>query len=381
MYRISLFLTLFIASFSYAQQEVQSIVIKPGQTLWDISNKYLKDPTKWDVLVRYNNLSPDPSKALPGMTIKIPSELLKEEYRAALFTEILNDVRFRKKEVSDWVKAKKNSEVFNGDTVRTNADSMADVRFYTGQTLNIFANSMLVIRPPKEKGQDIRLMSGQIRAVNSRVITPTAKIVPKTSDTEFGARIKDDLSTTVEVYKGEAGVSSPKGKEISVKEGFSTEVRLNSSPSEPIKMPKVETLKEMKTRIISNYQVRLQTSAISSMPSGDVIRIGQQGEIKFSSYTPNIKGNIPVLGGEKPLLDSKEIYSLINIDNSASGYRVQASKDKNFEKVLFDKKYDVFTKPDLSSELPKGVYWVRYAVLDLLGDQGKYSEPRTVQVR
>ncbi|NLI10079.1 MAG: LysM peptidoglycan-binding domain-containing protein, partial [Elusimicrobia bacterium] len=75
MYRISLFLTLFISSFSAAQQEVQSIVIKPGQTLWDISNKYLKDPTKWDVLVRYNNLSPDPSKALPGMTIKIPSEL------------------------------------------------------------------------------------------------------------------------------------------------------------------------------------------------------------------------------------------------------------------------------------------------------------------
>lgn len=383
MFRTSIFsfLLIFFSWPLLSQDEFQTITIKPGQTLWDISNKYLKDPTKWDVLVKYNNMSPDPSRALPGMTIKVPVSLLKEEYRAAKFTEVVNDVRFRKKEVSDWKKAGRSDEVFNGDTVRTNVDSMADLRFYTGQVLNIFSNSMLVVRPPKEKDSDIRLMTGQIRAVNSRVITPTAKIVPKTANTEFGARIKEDLSTAVEVYKGVAGVSSPKGKEVEIREGFSTEVKLNMEPSKPIKMEKVESLKEMKTRIVSNFQVKLATSAISSIPSGQAIKVGSGAEIKISSI-PSVKiADVPQEGYGRPLLDSAQISSLINIDNSASGYRVQASRDKNFAVIVFDRKYDVFTKPDLSADLPKGVYWVRYSVLDLLGDEGKFSEPRPIRVK
>lgn len=384
MYRVRLFLFFSFACIPFSaiflfSQEVQTVVIKPGQTLWDISNKYLKDPTKWDILVKYNNLSSDPLKVLPGMTIKVPVELLKDEYRAAKFIEVLNDVRFRKKEASQWLAAKKNFEIFNGDTVRTNSNSTADIKFHTGQVLNVFENSMLVVRPAKEKGQDIRLMSGQIRTINSRVITPTAKIVPKGSDTEFGAKIKEDLSTIVEVYKGEAKVSSHQGSEISLKAGFSTQVRLNSKHLEPVKMEKIETLKEMKTRIVSKYQVRLQTASASGLSSGNAIRMG--AEVSISTSDVAVDNADVKLKMEKTPIDSKEVYGIINMEDSASGYRIQASVNKNFEKIVFDKKYDVFTKPNLSSDLPKGVYWVRYAMLDLLGDQGKYSEPTLVIVR
>ncbi len=365
----------------FSQDQFQIVRISPGQTLWDISSKYLKDPTKWDVLVKYNNIPADPSRILPGMSIKVPVNLLKEQYIAAKFIEVVNDVRFRKNGVSQWEKASKSEEVFNGDTVRTNSNSMADVRFYTGQMLNIFPNSMLVVRPPREKGNDIRLMTGQIRVVNSRVITPSAKIVPKTSNTEFGAKIKDDLTTSVEVYKGVAGVSSPKGKEVEIKEGFSTEVRLNMGPSKPIKMDKIENLSEMKTRISSNFKVRLSTFSASSIPSGEVIKVGLSGNIKFSTLTARGEINAPPVSEGGKILNLSEIPEMLKVDNLAGGYRFQAARDKNFSVIIFDKKYDALSKPDLSKDLPKGIYWVRYAVLDLLGEEGKFSEPRLIQIK
>ncbi|MEK7746743.1 MAG: LysM domain-containing protein, partial [Elusimicrobiota bacterium] len=31
-------------------EEMQEVVVKPGDTLWSISQKYLKDPTHWNVI-------------------------------------------------------------------------------------------------------------------------------------------------------------------------------------------------------------------------------------------------------------------------------------------------------------------------------------------
>ncbi len=61
-----------------AAEELQTIVVKPGDTLWSISNTYLKDPKRWNELLKYNRLpAADPSIALPGMPLKVPVNLLK----------------------------------------------------------------------------------------------------------------------------------------------------------------------------------------------------------------------------------------------------------------------------------------------------------------
>jgi hypothetical protein len=87
----------------YAAEELQTIVVKPGDTLWSISNTYLKDPKKWNVILKYNRLpSSDPSIALPGMPLRVPTTLLKEEYRAAKLVYSLNEVLFRRTGVTDW---------------------------------------------------------------------------------------------------------------------------------------------------------------------------------------------------------------------------------------------------------------------------------------
>jgi len=366
----------------YCQEEFQNITVKEGDTLWSIANKYLKDPTKWDVIVKYNNMKPEPSAALPGMTIKVPINLIKEEYRAAKFIEVVNDVRFRREKSSIWNSAIKKAEVYNGDAIRSNSNSMADIKFYTGQILNVFPNSMLIVRSPKEKNNDIRLMSGEIRTVNTRVITPSARIIPKTTNTEFGAKINDDLSTKVEVYKGEAKVESKNGS-VDIKEGFTTQIKLGSSPSSPVKMDKIETLQEMKTRISEKFNVKYVNSGNTKNSNIDIKANGEKEMDKVQIGEGNVKVDIKGKNDVKlkDVLDINDLQALIDIDKTVSGYRLQISRSQDFSQVIFDKKYDVFTRPDLRMILSNGMYWIRYAYIDLLGFQGEFSQPKKLEVK
>ena len=67
-----------------AQTTFQDVVVKPGDTLWGISHAYLKDPARWDEILKYNKLpTQDPTVALPGMTLRVPIKLIKTSLRAA----------------------------------------------------------------------------------------------------------------------------------------------------------------------------------------------------------------------------------------------------------------------------------------------------------
>lgn len=379
-------LTLFFSILVYAE-EFQDITVKPGDTLWSISNKYLKDPKKWDVILKYNNLPSNPYAALPGMKLRVPVSIIKEEYRAARFTDIVNDVRLRKKDTSLWQKADIKDELYNGDTLRTNVDSKADIRFYTGQILNLLSNSMVVLRPPKKEA-DIHLISGQIKSVDTKVITAAAKIVPKVAGTEFGAKIKEDLTTLVQVYKGKAIVEA-KGKKVEVNEGFGTEVKIDMPPSPPIKLPPEAKFEDMNTGLEKNVNLKLEGNVLSiNMPKGikntktDVnIKLGDVPTTDKTVQISEKNVKAPDLGGNVNIIDSKEITKSIDISKTISAYHIQVAKDKEFSKIVFDKTYDVFTKVNLEDYLPKGNYWFRVSYIDLLGFEGKFSEPKAVSVQ
>lgn len=76
---IALLLTsfVFVAVNSRAQDDYITVVVKQGDTLWGIAKEYLKDPTKWPEILKYNNI-PDPNFIKPGMVLKIPRSLLKK---------------------------------------------------------------------------------------------------------------------------------------------------------------------------------------------------------------------------------------------------------------------------------------------------------------
>lgn len=338
-------------------EEFQIIKVKPGQTLWQISQIYLKDPTKWDEVVKYNNLPKDPYQIIVGKELKIPVNLIKEEYRAAKFDRIIGDVRIRASDSSVWKDAKNVGDVFKGDTVKTGSDSYADVRFYTGQILNIFSNSMIVVKPPVKEKSDIKLMAGQIRAKDTSIITVSAKITPKVKNTEIAAKIREDLSTVVHVYKGEAEVEG-KGKTVTLKEGFATEVRLDSTPSTPQKVPNILTAKIPPVDTMVDKNIITVKIPKAQNPEQKVVIENMKEAEKL-----DVSGSVEV-----------------NLSKAISGYRIQVAKDRDFKDIVLDRKFDVFKQLNLRNYLYRGKYYFRISYIDLIGFEGEFSQPKEIVI-
>jgi LysM repeat protein len=357
-----------------APEELQTVVVRPGDTLWSISQTYLKDPTKWNQILRYNKLTAaDPSIALPGMSLKIPVNLIKEQYRAARLTNLINEVLLRRTGTETWGDAKLSMDLFKNDTLRTKADSRADVRFYSGETLSLYANSIAVLRPPKHKDTDVELMAGEMRGLRSRVVTASARITPKTKDTEFGARVKDDLTTLVQVYKGKADVEA-QGKTVEVQEGFASEVKLDLPPSKPVELPPLAEFADASATSLGVGQTSL------SMENGIVsLNLRRGGGIASA----NVKGDLKNVGtgniNDKALVEN-EALKMISVANPVQGYHLQLAKDQNFTQLVIDENFDAFDKIELRKLVPPGTYWMRVALVDLLGFEGKFNTPRLVTV-
>lgn len=351
----TLALALFISS-SLGQEKgdpikFQNVVVRPGDTLWGIAQKYLKDPKSWADILRYNTLpSSDPTVALPGMTLKVPIVLIKESLRAAILEYMTNQVFYRKKESAEWKGTTLQMQLMRDDGLRTLASSRARVRFVNGDILSLDQNSMAIIKP-LNKDYDLELLRGEIHTLRSSVVTATARITPKTKDTKYSAKVSEDLSTRVEVYTGQAEVEG-EGKKVEIKAGFATDVAVGQPPTLPTKIPK---LPDFEARLGEGGVVTVRTDVGAEARPLDGQSAGAQA---FATIAKALSVGVPV-----------------------AAYHVQASKSPDFDKVVFDKTYDVDDQVDFqASKLPPGRYYWRIAVVDLLGVEGRYSKPEVYNV-
>jgi hypothetical protein len=359
----ALALALALALGAAAQDEpvFQKVTVKPGDTLWGIANSYLKDPRKWDEILKHNTLpSSDPTVALPGMTLKVPLKLIKEELRAAHLVHRSNRVDFRRKETADWKTALENMELFKGDTLRTMDDARARVKFLSAEMLSVDPNSLVIIKPPARADFDIELKTGSIFTGKSRVITASARITPKTSDTQYSTRIEPDFTTKVAVHKGLAAVEA-EGRSVDVRAGMATEVRMGMAPSAPRKIP---DLPEFEARAAEFNGQPIRRAAV--LAGGGVAAEGAAAEqLERAPDASSLRGEITSLRVGIPI----------------SGYRVQASLRQDFERVTFDKTFDSEERFEARYEkIPPGVYWFRIALIDLLGTQEKWAPPRLFSI-
>ncbi len=378
MEKILLGLLLAFSAASVSAEELQTVTVRPGDTLWSISNTYLKDPKRWNELLKYNRLpSADPSIALPGMQLRIPVRLIKEQYRAARLVYFLNDVLFRRSGVSDWKGVAMNMDLYKDDTLRTQAAARADVRFYTGQVLNLYPNSMAVLRPPEDKDTDVKLLAGAMRGLRSRVITPGARITPKTRDTEFGARITDDLTTMVQVYRGKADVEA-QGRHVEVPAGFASEVKMDMAPSRPVKLPPMPELEDgSRTGLAAGSAARL--SSEGGVVSLTDVRAPKAGAVS-EALPRRTSGSSGLPAQDAKGMDPGDIVKMVSVGNPVQAYHLQVSRTPAFTSTVLDKEYQSYDKIDLNSVLPPGEYYMRVALIDLLGFEGKFSAPRPIRV-
>ena len=334
-----------------AQDKMQSIKVVPGDTLWSIAQKYLKDPRRWNVVLRNNKLpTSDPTVALPGMTLQIPTEELKERFQAAVLMHMERKVSFRESESPAWNSARKEMELFEDWGLRTQDQSWARVKFHAGAVLSLDPNSMAILKSPKKDNNELELKRGAIHTTLARVVTPSARIVPKGGDTKYTARILDDLSTRVQVYKGAADVQDIKGtKSVEVKAGFYTSVPLDKTPATPSKMPNVDMAMAPEVQDFAKG-------------SGDSV----------------VKMRSPRTPGAGATGLAADIAAL-SVGVPVAAFRIQMAKDSTFAPgaMTLDKTFD----PEQEMRLPSvartaKTCFYRAAVIDLLGEQGKWSDPK-----
>ncbi|MBI3296602.1 MAG: FecR domain-containing protein [Elusimicrobia bacterium] len=330
-----------------APDTTQAIKVMPGDTLWSIAQKYLKDPKRWNVVLRHNKLpTSDPTVALPGMTLKVPTEELKERFQAAILVHMERRVAFREADKAAWDGAASEMELFEDWGLRTQDQSWARVKFHGGSLLSLDPNSMAVLKSPLKTDHELELKRGAIHTTLARVVTPSARVTPKGGDTKYTARILDDLSTRVQVYKGAADVSDLKGtKSVEVKAGFYTEVKLDRSPATPSKMPSVD------------MSMAPELQDFGKGKADSVVKMRGVGAPKLGA----LAGDIAALSVGIPV----------------AAYIVQIGKDAAFTNILFKKQFDSDEGINLrQAGLKDGSYFVRVAILDLLGEQGKWSAPK-----
>lgn len=333
--------------------DFQAVVVKPGDTLWSIANKYLKDPTKWDEILKYNkSLSSDPTVALPGMTLSVPTQMIKEELRAAHLVTRVNTVMFRRSATSAWKTGTDNMELFRNDWIRTLDDSSAAVRFLDDDLLRLGANSMAVIKPVN-KDYAVELKRGGTFIGRAKIVTAGAVVTPQSKDTRYVATVRDDMSTKVEVLRGEAMVAAA-GQTVAVKAGMSSDVTLGLAPSVPVQIADMPAFEARAAELKSGMLAGLKVAKAPAMP------------VKSAAPLPVLDPN-----------DPKAALIELKLGSAISGYRIQCSENKDISDMLVSKlvEWDQTMSAAFLGIAP-GRYWCRVAPVDLLGMTGKFASPR-----
>lgn len=352
---ITFSLLLSIGSVLGAEDVLQEITVSPGDTLWSLSNKYLKDPQKWPEIVKYNTLpTSDPTIALSGMKIKIPVLLIKEEYRNAQLVSAIPEVRYRRKGDIEWLEAKPNMTLRYEDSLRTMKGGQARVRFPSKEIVQINENSYVVLKPERIL-QEIQLLQGDIRASRAKVIMPGGTVVkPQNANSDYQAKVREDETEVVFVYKGKVDVTA-QGKTVTVREGFGTQVPKASAPMEPMPLP--------------NFKDFDPAEMTTEAPS----------QIKMDPKSGSIKINPPAPSDNKPLDEKNGKSKSLVAQDILSNYRLQLAQDEKFEKIILEKTEPTGKTFDLKKEkIPDGTYFMRVAFMDTLGVIGPYSSPTKI---
>jgi hypothetical protein len=332
-----------------AEEALQEIVVNPGDTMWAISKKYLKDPQKWPEIVKYNKLpTSDPTMALPGTRIKVPVTLIKEEFRSAQIIRLQPEVRYRKKADNDWKPATALMTLGYEDSVRTMKGGSARVRFPTREEIQINENSLVVLKPDRMT-QEVQMLQGDIRASRAKVVMPNGTVVKPRVASDYSARIREDKTEVVFVYKGEVDVTA-QGKTVRVPEGYGTVVPDKAPPSVPQPLP--------------------------SFPDFNPIALTQQSPGSHV-ITPKISAPPPIdtrpaSSGGSSGNRAKSVAS----ENLMVNYRIQLAKDPKFGSILLEKTDKIGTAFDIRKQnIADGTYYIRIAFIDAFGSQSAWSSP------
>lgn len=255
-----------------AQDGDWAYTVRPGDTIWDLSHTYLKDPNDWPRVQKHNRIQ-NAKQLPPGTRLLIPVAWLKKKLLPVEITNVRGDAKTISPFTGETAAAV-GQRLELGTRVVTEDNANVALRFADGSTLTIFGNSEVIfdtVTVHEKQGMvdtHLRLQRGRIESEvkpftrpRSRYEITTPAAVAAVRGTEF--RIAADATGKQlrnETTDGKVAVRSG-GSEQEIPAGFGTLAKKGVKPLPPrplLKAPQFEPLNQP----VYSSNVRLSWEAL-----------------------------------------------------------------------------------------------------------------------
>lgn len=401
-------------------------VARPGDDLWKITERYLKDARYVSQLQAYNRIE-DPSRIPPGTRIRIPVEWSKFTPVPAEALKVSGEVLYRTGQSYEQSPLKPGTALGIGSEISTGMDGSAFLRFADGSELALRPNSTIKLDSMSAFGDSgmvdsrVRLLKGRLEfdvkrkpqgESNFEVTTPAATTAVRGT----GFRVSSDAENATgrtEVTEGRVAVAGG-GTEREVREEFGTLVKKGKAPLPPIPLLRGPDLSALPPRIeqtafildwadldtASGYRAQIAASpgfettvidrtsrrsriGIAGLPDGEYhvrIRAFDRQELEgldqTASFTLDARPESPVVTSPLPgrKLDGDDPQLRWASMESARAYHVQVARDDAFADVIASAE-DLASTTFEPGRLADGSYYWRVALTSKSGERGPYSPP------
>ena len=399
--------------------------VRPGDTLWRLSETHLTSMKYLEPLQRHNNIA-NSRHITPGSRLKFPVAWLKHQPATAMVVQLQGEARLVSAIDGSIQPLTIDTRLHTGDRIETGPDSNLSIRFADGSELLVLSDSTVVMDSLSAFGTTgmvdtrIRLQGGRVdtrvrprQGPGSRynIITPAA--VAAVRGTQFRVSAESDKPIArSEVIEGEVSVSGAGASQL-VPAGFGTIAEAGQPPQPPRKLlpaPDLSTLPALLDRlplqfnwerienaaayrfqVAANSQfdrlladdITAQAAATADLPNGEYsLRVRAIDKDKLEglnavhAFTVDVRPQPPLLvglGGGMLIRDSQPDFTWSRAP-ADTGWHFQLARNAGFDKPAVD--LTDLREPHFQPEhpLPEGDYFWRVASYQGNRGQGPFSD-------
>lgn len=417
-----------------AEEQYWIYTVRPGDTIWSLTEKHCTSVLHWKRIQRLNNYPDQPARGiLPGTRLKFPIDILKHQPVSARIRLLQGAARVVRA-TGEELPATTGIELRSGDRLLVDDNSNATVRFADGSELLVLDGSEILFDSLSAYGETgmvdtrIRLQGGQVdtrvkpaRGGGSRyeIITPAAVAAVRGTDFRVSAEADRPVARS-EVLEG-AVVVSGEGEQRQVPEGFGVLAKAGEPPAAPKPLlpppdlsPQQAVLEHLPLQFewaaldkadAYRFQVADNTSFDSLLVNAtSTATRGYFADLPNGEYALRVRGidsdGLEGLDGvrqftvaahpQPPVLIGLRDDVIVRVATPEFGwsrpadidrYRLQVSRDDAFAKLVVDESAYRGERYTPATELVPGRYYWRVASIDDAGTRGPWSDASAFEYR
>ena len=404
--------------------------VRPGDSLWEISNEYLISPEYWHKIQEFNGVEKT-RQLKPGTRLSIPVEWLKQQPTTARIVDFRGDIGLIRQ--GETVPLPADHVLHMGDGIRTGRNSSISIKFSDGSQVLVLPTSEIyleVLEAQEDKGLTntiIKIIHGRIENKVNRqqngsryqINTPAAVAAVRGTEFRVGAENNGEIMRS-EVLAGAVGVTGS-GVTQDVRAGYATIAKVGSPPIAPRQLPVAPDLSGL-LKVTAEHNITFQWAALADVghyraqlaldkgfsqlvsdalldapqvtwadlvPAAYFMRVrgidelGLEGFNAVHSFTVSEPLQVPraLTPRDGIALDTGQPFIAWSSIQGASFYRLQLASDAAFSQDLLDVSGLVNNNFRPVEALPAGQYYWRIQSVDANRGKSAFSASRTFTVR